>query len=199
MSCLAMERLKQLITRYSLQKSHLGRHSDSVKVTFVNLCGENISIHWVNYDGEEVEYFSVDEVRPDERKEVLTFRTHPWMFKNASNQHMFVKYSDRVVKYFEALRYLTDKYESGMIRLPQFQLQVQGRECIEVHIVPAPELTLTQACLSRLCEMLEVVRGRGDAAPQSVVENIVDKLEIPMHLHQEIAKEYLNYYLKYRI
>ena len=47
------------------------------------------------------------------------------MFKNASNQHMFVKYSDRVVKYFEALRYLTDKYESGMIRLPQFQLQVQ--------------------------------------------------------------------------
>ena len=71
MSCLAMERLKQLITRYSLQKSHLGRHSDSVKVTFVNLCGENISIHWVDYDGEEVEYFSVDEVLPDERWFVL--------------------------------------------------------------------------------------------------------------------------------
>ena len=67
MSCLAMERLKQLISRYSLQKSHLGRHSDSVKVTFVNLCGENISIHWVDYDGEDVEYFSVDEVRPEER------------------------------------------------------------------------------------------------------------------------------------
>ena len=59
------------------------------------------------------------------RKEVLTFRTHPWIFKNKNNQHMFVKYSDRVVKYFEALRYLTDKYESGLIRLPQFQLQVQ--------------------------------------------------------------------------
>ena len=71
MSCLAMERLKQLITRYSLQKSHLGRHSDSVKVTFINLCGENISIHWVDYDGEEVEYFSVDEVLPDERWVVL--------------------------------------------------------------------------------------------------------------------------------
>ena len=67
MSCLAMERLKQMITRYSLQKSHLGRHSDSVKVTFVNLCSENISIHWVDYDGEEVEYFSVDEVRPEKR------------------------------------------------------------------------------------------------------------------------------------
>ena len=112
---------------------------------------------------------------------MLTFKTHPWIFKNASNQHMFVKYSDRVVKYFEALRYLTDKYENGLVRLPQFQLQVQvqyspligqlrscnlntvfslvqGRECIEVHIVPAPELTLTQACLSRLCEMLELVR-----------------------------------------
>ena len=110
---------------------------------------------------------------------------------------MFVKYSDRVVKHFEALRYLTDKYESKLIKLPQFQLQVQGRECIEVQIVHAPELSLTRACLSRLCEMLEDVRG--DRSPQSVVENIVNKLELPTHLHQEIAKEYLNYYLKYRI
>ena len=77
MTCLAMERLKQLITRYSLQKSHLGRHSDSVKVTFINLCGENISIHWVDYDGEEVEYFSVDEVLPDERWVVLQ-TLHTW-------------------------------------------------------------------------------------------------------------------------
>ena len=67
MSCLAMERLKQLINRYSLSKSHLGRHSDSVKVTFVNYCEENISIHWVDYDGHEVEYFAVDEVGPGER------------------------------------------------------------------------------------------------------------------------------------
>ena len=40
---------------------------------------------------------------------------------------MFVKYSDRVVKHFEALRYLTDKYESGQMKLPKFQLQVQVR------------------------------------------------------------------------
>ena len=112
---------------------------------------------------------------------------------------MFVKYSDRVVKYFEALRYLTDKYESGLLRLPQFQLQVQGRDCIEVFIVPAPSLSLTRVCLTRLCEMLEEVRGRGDSAPQSIVENVVNKLEIPMHLHGEITKEYLDYYLKYRI
>ena len=131
------------------------------------------------------------------RKEILTFKTHPWIFRNASQKHMFVKYSDRVVKHFEALRYLTDKYEKERMRLTQFQLQVQGREPIEVQIVPAPEVSLAGVCLGRLCEMLEEVRG--DRAPQYIVETVVNKLEIPMHLHQEIAKEYLNYYLKYRI
>ena len=59
--------------------------------------------------------------------------------------------------------------------------------------------TLSFSLVNTRNTLLLLVRGRGDAAPQSVVENIVNKLEIPMHLHQEIAKEYLNYYLKYRI
>ena len=60
MSFPAMDRLKQMTDRYSLDKSHLGK--SCVKVRFINNCDEKIRIFWRDYDGKEVLYF--DNVLP---------------------------------------------------------------------------------------------------------------------------------------
>ena len=60
MSFPAMDRLKQMTDRYTLDKSHLGK--SCVKVRFINNCDEKIRIFWRDYDGKEVLYF--DNVLP---------------------------------------------------------------------------------------------------------------------------------------
>ena len=60
MSFPAMDRLKQMTDRYTLDKSHLGK--SCVKVRFINNCDEKIRIFWLDYDGKEVLYF--DNVLP---------------------------------------------------------------------------------------------------------------------------------------
>lgn len=53
----------------------------STNVTFVNMTRQTVTVHWINYEGNLVQYWTL---ATDEEIEVQTYVSHPWVIRDRS-------------------------------------------------------------------------------------------------------------------
>jgi len=115
----------------TLEKSHFSRHKILVK--FVNRCPVSVSVRWINFTEEEVEY---SQLEPGGRYNVSTYGTHPWVFRDlSSHQLMGVQFHAKRWKQFEAYRFVSEKQQLGYLSGEQVGQVMAGRVVVSVVIV----------------------------------------------------------------
>jgi len=159
-----------------LSKSHISQHK--VLVRFVNLCSARVSVRWINFSGEEVEY---KQVESGARYDIATYGTHPWVFRHTqSNQLMGVQLHSNRATSFEAYRFVREKQELDLLSREQVVKVLSGRCVISVKIVP-PYYTIPSLTDSSLQVIAALVRRGGS-------QDRLDRLGLPSTLQHSLAE-----------
>ena len=170
-----MERLQQMSERFSLDKSHLSQRKCYVK--FVNDSDEDVSVYWLDYQGNEVLYF--ENVQPGDSRQLKTFHTHPWVFKtSAAGEYLHVAYCRKLVLRFEVLNFMIDQFYHHALDLQRFQLQVQGTMPVTVSVQKRKTLLEISKKI--------ILTTIGKRTVQADLKSHILRLELPKHLEEDL-------------
>ena len=184
-----METFRSHLKQSSLERTPRA-HSKQISVTFVNNCEEdNISIYWLDYDGQEVEYFS--DVKPKEMRKVRTYLWHLWIVKNSTTgKSLFFSNLDKVTKHFEIVRFLFNHYEHGLINVTKYKEIVSrgDNSGIFAHVVPEPSLVYwSSASIVKHISTLNEDEESSDEMKKSAMMKKIKQMDIPEHMKPNLG------------
>jgi len=153
------------------------RSSHEVIVRFMNKTNKQVSLKWLNFNGDAIEY---KQLEPEQSWSARTYITHPWIFTDtATRQNLSIQVPGQKIQIFEAYRFLQKLV--NRVTIQQLKLMLEGKAEIGVRIVntvyPPPHDLRFQA----MKVAKQVLEGRS-------FEEIVS-LELPKILESEIVEE----------
>eukprot|EP00092_Neocalanus_flemingeri_P036237 GFUD01039454.1.p1 GENE.GFUD01039454.1~~GFUD01039454.1.p1 ORF type:complete len:181 (+),score=61.68 GFUD01039454.1:67-609(+) len=167
----------------TLDKSHISRNK--ICVRFVNRCPVSVSVSWINFSGEEVEY---GQLEPEERYNVATYGTHPWVFRALSSQQLMgVQFHGKRCPQFEAYRFVSEKQQLGYLSGEQVGQVLAGRCVVSVAIV-TPCYTLHTLRQRSLLSIATLLSGEecGSDSDSDCVQDRVARLGLPATLQHRL-------------
>ncbi|XP_023341524.1 uncharacterized protein LOC111711406 isoform X4 [Eurytemora carolleeae] len=144
----------------------------SVQVRFTNLCCKPVSVRWLDYSGQEIQYTVL---QSREQYNVTTFLTHPWVFYNyQTDEKRAVQVAGARVCCFEAHRFLS--LNSGLRNTDRARI-LEGSQLINVPIVPSiyPVHSLRLLVISRV---VNLVRNKDDIQELELPDTIKTDIEV---------------------
>jgi len=156
-----------------LSRSHRSRHR--VKVWFTNRFSGPVSLLWLNYSGQEVEYKVLQE---SDRLHVTTYGSHPWVARHTEGEgdNIFFQWAPEDKRgYFEAYRYFQHHFEAGILTRRQVESALVASYPLEVSLVPEyyQPVSLRQLVLRQLASL-------------KLTEDSVKTLGLPEILEEEL-------------
>jgi len=144
------------------------------------LCSEPVEIRWLDFNGHEIAYGSL---QPKSRYNVSTFMTHPWVFfQPAQEKFMSVMLGGVRVPTFEynAALNILGHPRNPRSHIPEVLSELsRGIRPFPVHIVPTffPIHSLRKLSISKIVNQLRSYEG-------------ISQLEVPDILKPEVATLY---------
>jgi len=154
-------------------RSHVSAHP--IKIQFVNMYSGSVSLRWLDFSGEQVQYAVIPRGR-NSRFDVRTFCTHPWVFYDTeTQQRVSVQLAGRRVGIFEPWCALQLYKIRNLINQETFNKIARCQQQLRVFIVPNvyPVQPLRQLGLRAIAKILKSVEK-------------VEQLEIPLQLQEEL-------------
>jgi len=153
------------------------RSTHAVIVRFMNKTDKQVSVKWLNFSGDAIEY---KQLEPKQEWSARTFVTHPWVFTDIqTRESLSVQAPGQKINVFEAYRFLQKLV--NRVKIHHLNRMLKGQTEIGVRIVdnvypPPAELRLLSMNLAK-----QVLEGRSLEQIQS--------LELPKILESEIVEE----------